>query len=133
MKKAIKVVSIAAVLVLAVMIATPRLWVKNKKAHFVQDGKVRTDMRLYFGAGDRMLLVPAEGDVAYVSGPPERRDAIAICAKSEFRMFKSIALGSTANCVSAEARNVRRGEVSWHFATVGGRQYEVSWETDFRR
>ena len=133
MSRAIKWVVVVGVMVVAVMITTPRLWVKNKKAHFVQNGRVRNDMKLYFGWGDRILLVPDRSDVVYVSGPVEPGSAVFACDKRDFRYFKVVAVGPGLECGDAGIQDVERSESSWRFTTGTGGQYEVTWETDYRR
>jgi hypothetical protein len=125
---------IGALLVVAVvMIAAPRVWVKNKTARYVQDGKVSDSFRLYFGSDGRILLVPNGGEVAYAHLPARGAHATAICRKVDFRLLKIFAFGSDSNCEMVHTDRWSVEGVKWKFLVPAGPEFEVSWETDFRR
>jgi hypothetical protein len=125
----ISVIVIAAV----VMIAMPRVWVKNKTARQVQDGKVSDSFRLYFGSEGRILLVPDVGDIAYAHLPARGEHATAICRKADFRFLKLFAFGKDSNCEMVRSDRWSVEGVKWKFSVPAGPEFEVTWETDFRR
>ncbi len=125
---------VGVMLVMAVvMIAMPRVWVKNKTARLVQDGKVIDNFRLYFGSEGRILLVPTDGNIAYAHLPARGAHAIAICRKPDFRFLKLFAIGTDTNCEMVHSDQWSAAGVKWRFAIPAGSQFEVAWETDFRR
>jgi hypothetical protein len=125
---------IGVVLIVAVvMIAMPRLWVKNKTARLVQDGKVTDSFRLYFGSDGRILLAPDSGEVAFAHLPERGAHAIGYCAKKRFRFLKLFAFGDDSDCKTMYSDHWVVEGVKWHFSVPAGSDFEVTWETDFRR
>jgi hypothetical protein len=133
MRKVLTFVIAAVVIVAVVMIAMPRVWVKNKTARLVQDGKVSDSFRLYFGSDARILLVPNAGDIAYAHLPARGAHAIAVCRKPDFRFLKTLAFGNDSNCEMVHSDRWSVEGVKWKFSVPAGSEFEVTWETDFRR
>jgi hypothetical protein len=119
--------------VAVVMIAMPRVWVKNKTARLVQDGRVSDGFRLYFGSKGRILLVPNTGDTLYAHLPERGGHATAICRKADFRLLKIFAFGGDSNCEMVHSDRWSVEGVKWKFSVPAGPEFEVTWETDFRR
>jgi hypothetical protein len=132
-RKLLTLSAIALFLIAAVMIVAPRLWVKNKTAHFVRDGKVVTGYQLYFGSHGRMLLVPNAGDTAYAYLPRMRPHATAKCRKPDFRYVKRLAFGTDSNCEMLHTDQWAVEGVKWKFSVPAGPEFEVHWDTEFRR
>jgi hypothetical protein len=133
MRKLLSLSISVVVIVAVVMIAMPRVWVKNKTARLVQDGKVTDSFRLYFGSGGRILLVPNAGDIAYAHLPARGAHATAICSKPDFRFLKTLAFGNDSNCEMVHSDRWSVAGVKWKFSVPAGPEFEVTWETDFRR
>ena len=133
MRKLLTLIIGVVLVVAVVMIAMPRVWVKNKTARLVQDGSVTDNFRLYFGNEGRILLVPTSGDIAYAHLPARGAHAIAICRKPDFRFQKLFAIGSDSNCEMVHSEDWSVAGVKWRFAIPAGSRFEVAWETDFRR
>jgi hypothetical protein len=115
------------------MIAAPRVWVKNKKAHMVRNGKVVPAFKLFFGSGGRILVAPDAALRFYAYLPSAGNHNVVACESSSFRYLKIIAWGSTEGCAPLPSGASVATPLKLAFTADDGAMYEVSWEADVRR
>jgi hypothetical protein len=88
------VVFIAIVVVL--WLAIPHIWLRDRSAQMVYDGKVSPDVLLYHGSGGREAIVIHSNSMAeeiYIFDPQAKtRPGIGICDKAYFRKLKFLLL-----------------------------------------
>lgn len=114
------------------MIAAPRVWVKNKKARLVHNGKVTPAFNLFFASGGRILLAP-EGASRYYAYLPDAGGKLMACDKGTFHYMKIFTWGSTNRCSALVKGPSEVTPLKLVFTADEGDVYEVSWDADPRR
>jgi hypothetical protein len=116
------------------MIATPRLWVKNKRVQLEYDGRKSERVVLYHGSRDRLLFYlqePGEPEGVYVFDPPR---GLWFCPPGDVRRIRLLAftLVQPSACAgSGSGRAVpllSSSEFEVRFASVRGRAVGVTWQ-----
>jgi hypothetical protein len=106
-RKVLAVLALVVVLISAFIILRPRLWVKNKTAKVIVDGRLSEDVKLYHGSDDRLLFyLKDDPQGAYVY---DARTGLWRCDKSYFFSAKIIVL--TARSRSSGCAEDENGDV----------------------
>jgi hypothetical protein len=114
------------------MIAAPRVWVKNKKARLVHNGKVTPAFKLFFASGGRIMLAP-EAVPRYYAYLPDEGGKVVACEPRVFRYMKIFTWGSTNRCSALVNGPTEVTPLKLVFTADEGDIYEVSWDADPRR
>jgi len=125
-RRLITIVTLLVVLAGAFIIVRPRLWVKNKTAKVIFDGKLSEDVKLYHGSDDRLLFfLKDDSDGAYYY---DFTTGISRCNKSEVVSAKLIVFSPKSRPACLErlgAGNRESQSLEFH---QRGRQVIVSWQ-----
>jgi hypothetical protein len=118
------------VLIGAFILLRPRLWVKNKTAKVIVDGRLSEDVKLFHGSDDRLLFyLKSDPNHAYVY---DRDNSAWRCESSYFASLKIIAVsrykavfGCALNGESLDNahRELQSLAFDWH-----GQHVVVSWQ-----
>ncbi|MBI2681854.1 MAG: hypothetical protein HYX26_01300 [Acidobacteriales bacterium] len=117
------------------MIATPRLWVKNKRVQMTYDGRKSERVTLYHGSSDRLLFFlaePGEPQGVYVF---DHARGLWFCPPGDVRKIKILAftLLHPSACADSEQGKVvahqDRGEFDIRFTSVSGKPVDVTWQS----
>ncbi len=125
-----KVAAVVLALAVLLMILLPRLWVKNSRARLVYGGKVSEKVRLYHGAGGRMMVRLDE--------PGEDSDHVFLpglgmwtCPPASFRGPKLVVFTrDTDGCSRAQAHSLplhESGEYLLRYTSPRRVMVEVRW------
>ena len=119
-------VAVLMVLAGAFIILRPRLWVKNKTAKVIVDGRLSEDVKLYHGSDGRLLFYLGKDPAGAYYYSAE--SGVLRCAASNFASLKIIVFSprSRPQCV-AEAPTAIIREQSLEFDR-GGQATIVSWQ-----
>ena len=124
--RALTIVAILAVVIVGFMILRPRLWVKNKTAKLIVDGRLSEDVKLFHGSDDRLLfyLKDDPGAVYYFSD----KSGVLRCAGTAFVSLKVLAFSthSIPEC-PAEATTAIIREQSLEYSSRGHATV-ISWQ-----
>jgi hypothetical protein len=122
----VPVLLVAAVL----MIAAPRIWVKNKKARLIYQGRSTDDFLLFHGSGGRMLITTKiSGEAPAFMYVPGR--GIASCGQGAFVYVKLATLETRTDSRCTWFRSdseTRAAKNSLQFLSPRGAPIEVLWQ-----
>lgn len=126
MKRFVTIAAVVIVLIGAFIILRPRLWVKNKTAKVIVDGRLSEDVKLFHGSDSRLLFYLRDdaGAIYYYSA----HSGVLRCDATNFVSLKVLVFGShaTPSCpVEASSAIVR--EQSLEFSRRGHLTV-VSWQ-----
>jgi hypothetical protein len=129
-RTAIKISATVLLIAAALMIVAPRVWVKNKKARLIYNGRISEKVKLFHGTANRLYVTIAEpGEPAgYVFDPAS---GIAPCATSAFVYLKLIAFelrSSSCNRAMDSPSAVRASTNALQFVSQQNVPVEVQWQ-----
>ena len=117
------------------MIATPRLWVKNKRVQLSYDGRKSERVTLYHGSGARLLVFLAESGEpqgVYVFDPAR---GLWFCPPGDVHKLKTLAFTVRYPSACAESGSGKQvplqgsSEFDVRFTSVSGKSVTVSWQS----
>lgn len=106
------------------MIVPTRLWVKNKRAFMVYNGRESRDLRLFHGPGGRMLLLIRESkdETAYIYDPAT---GIEHCNAKAFVVPKFVAIGAQRDCRLLSPAQLENNSLG--FRSALGAEIKIRW------
>ena len=130
MRRALKFVVPVLLVAAVMMIAAPRIWVKNKKTRLIYQGRATDDFLLFHGSAGRMLIaanIPGEAS----GWMYDRERGLASCGRGAFVYLKLAMLETRTDSRCTwfrPAAGTRVSKNSLQFVSPRGAQVEVLWQ-----
>jgi hypothetical protein len=132
--KVVRWIVLAVMVLSAAVWVAPRVYVKNRHAHLVYDGKVSAKVRVFHGSRGRLAIImdePKEIGLVYMLEPGDFPREVEQCGPADFVNLKLLLLQKSSGTCHFSSDAAANG-FSISFTTKSGVPVTVSWEAALR-